>query len=331
MAAIRLGPHWGTTQKSVLLSLTPLFHVAGFLWAFIALTHGARLVLATSAEAGYLVRLINDEGVTAAFLVPTLVKDIVARLRESGNRCDTLGIILYGASPIAESVLREALERLQCDFVQLYGLTETAGPVAELAPGDHLAAPELLRSCGRAYDWTEIMVADLNTGKPVDPGVPGEIWTRAEQNMLGYWNKPDETARTITDGWLRTGDVAIQSPEGYLYLLDRSKDVIISGGENLYPAEIENILQSHPDVSDVAVIGVPDPKWGEAAKAIVVPTRPGDFNADRVLSFARERLAGFKVPKSIDLVDELPRNATGKILKPVLRRKYWEGHQRSVH
>jgi fatty-acyl-CoA synthase len=219
-----------------------------------------------------------------------------------------------------------------CQFAQAYGMTETTGTVVMLPPEDHdpNGSPRM-RAAGRPVPGVELKIVDA-TGQPVPTGQVGEIVTRSSSNMIGYWKQPEATARTKTaDGWVHTGDAGYMDADGYVYIHDRVKDMIISGGENVYPAEVENAIYGHPDVADVAVIGVPDATWGEAVKAVCVP-RPGHrVDADSVIAWARERIAGFKVPKSVDVVAELPRNPTGKILRRALRAPYWEGLDRQVN
>ena len=217
------------------------------------------------------------------------------------------------------------------DFVQVYGLTETTGAVVELPPEDHdpVKRPELLRSAGKPYPWIELRVVGED-GEDVAEGDIGEIWMRGPQIMVGYWNRPEETAAAMSeDGWFRTGDAGY-CRDGYLFLHDRMKDMIVSGGENVYPAEVENAIMGCLGVADVAVIGVPDDKWGEAVKAIVVKAPGEKVSPEEVIAWARERIAGFKVPKSVDFVDELPRNPSGKILKKDLRAPFWEGRERQI-
>jgi long-chain acyl-CoA synthetase len=214
-------------------------------------------------------------------------------------------------------------------------MTEATGAFAQLEPEEHDPGgprEHLLTSAGRAYPWAEVRVVDLVTEQDVAPGEPGEIWTRSAQNMVGYFERPEETAQALTaDGWLRTGDVGTRDAEGYLFLLDRKKELIISGGENVYPAEVEGALAAHPDVAEVAIFGVPSEKWGETVKAAVVP-RPGHtVTAESVIAFARERLAAFKCPTSVDVVAALPRTVTGKITKDVLREPYWTGFSRRIN
>jgi long-chain acyl-CoA synthetase len=211
-------------------------------------------------------------------------------------------------------------------------MTETTGSITQLDSSDHdpQHRPALLRSCGKPYPWVEVRIVDA-TGADVPTGAVGEVWTRSPQNMIGYWNNADATAATVTpEGWLKTGDVGYVDDDGYFYLHDRVKDMIVSGGENVYPAEVENVLMTHPAVVDVAVIGVPNEKWGEAVKALVV-TAPGASPTEaELIAHARERLAGFKLPKSVDFAESLPRTPSGKLLKRTLREPYWDGVGRRI-
>jgi acyl-CoA synthetase (AMP-forming)/AMP-acid ligase II len=228
-------------------------------------------------------------------------------------------------------VLEQALRVFGCGFIHLYGLTETTGAVTWMGPADHdPSLGERLKSCGKALPTCEIRVVDEN-GADRATGQVGEIVCKSVQNMVGYWNQPEEPARAFGGAWFRTGDAGYFDAEGYLYIYDRVKDMIVSGGENVYPAEVESALMAHPEIADVAVIGVPDEQWGEAVKAVVVPRPGGEIDADQIIAFARDRIAAYKVPKSIDFTAELPRNASGKILKRELRRPYWEGQERQVH
>jgi long-chain acyl-CoA synthetase len=272
-------------------------------------------------------------GVTTTIFVPAVLQFLLQMPNVGEVDFSTLECILYGASPISEDVLRRAIETFGCTFIQAYGLTETTGGIVSLAPEDHdpNGRPELLRSAGKPWPWVELRIVDPEGNDAAD-GEVGEIWTRSAQNMKGYWNMPDATADVIRpDGWLRTGDAGYMT-DGYLYLYDRVKDMVVSGGENVYPAEIENVLMSHPGVADTAVIGVPDSKWGETVKAIVVRDENVGVSEAELVEFARKNLAGYKCPRSIDFVEgPLPRNPSGKLLKRVLREPYWEGQQRRIH
>jgi acyl-CoA synthetase (AMP-forming)/AMP-acid ligase II len=245
----------------------------------------------------------------------------------------SLHALCYGASPMPLPVLRASLKMFPGVMYQVYGMTEQSGAVSLLPPADH-ADPRLahrLVSAGKPVTGVEIEIRDPATGERVPTGEAGELWVRSEQLMGGYWGKPEATAAAITpDGWLRSGDGGHMDADGYIYITDRIKDLIISGGENIYPAEIERVLAEHPSIQDVAVIGVPDERWGEVPKAVVVARAGATIDADEVLAWCRERIAAFKCPKTIDLVTELPRNPTGKILKKDLRRPYWEGRERQI-
>jgi long-chain acyl-CoA synthetase len=233
-----------------------------------------------------------------------------------------LRTITYGAAPITTTALRAAIRTFGCPMIGLYGLTESTGGVVHLDGDDH-EREHRLRAAGRPYPWVELRIVDPRTGGDVAAGAVGEVWLRAPNVMAGYFNRPAETAAAITpDGWLRTGDGGRLDEEGYLFLTDRVKDMIVSGGENVYPVEVEEVLAQHPDVSEVAVIGIPDERWGEAVKALVVPRDDRRPAPDALVAFARERLAGYKLPRSIDFVTDLPRTATGKVLKRELRDRY---------
>jgi long-chain acyl-CoA synthetase len=254
-----------------------------------------------------------------------------------GADFSSLKILVYGASPISEEVLAACVEKFKpCKFWQAYGLTETTGAVFNLPPEDHDPNgpnKHRLRSCGVAGPGVEVRIVG-DGGEDVEVGEVGEIWVRTPQNMLGYWKMPEETAKALTDdGWFKSGDAGYLDADGYLYIHDRVKDMIVSGGENVYPAEVENVLMKHEAIADVAVIGVPHDKWGETGKAVVVAAEGAtadDATAASIIAFAKTQLAGFKCPTTVDWVTELPRNPTGKILKKDLREPYWVGRERRV-
>ena len=238
----------------------------------------------------------------------------------------------YGASPMPLPLLRAALKAWpNTDFIQAYGLTELCGVISHLMPEAHRAEdhPERLTSAGTLVPNAEVRVVDPDTLEDVATGEQGELWFRSPQLMKGYHNKPEATAESITDdGWFRTGDVGRVDDGGYIFVEDRLKDMIISGGENIYSIEVERVLSEHHAVVEVAVIGVPDDKWGEVVKAVVVVE--GEATEADLIAFARERLAAYKCPKSVDITEELPRNPTGKILKKELRKPHWEGRDRAT-
>ena len=325
---------WDFTPESVSHVVMPTFHIAGSGWGLVSLAMGARMILDREVDPVRILQEVEAHKVSHAIYVPAVLQLLQIVPNAHDHDLSSMELVAYGASPITEPVLRGAMQQFAtAKFVQVYGLTETTGAVVQLDAEDHDPEnrPELLRSAGKPYPWIELRVVGAD-GEDVAPGEIGEIWMRGVQIMVGYWNNPEETARAITpDGWFRSGDAGYLDEDGYLFLHDRVKDMIVSGGENVYPAEVENAVMSCEGVADVAVIGVPDEKWGEAVKAIVVKKPEADITADQVIAWARERIAGFKVPKSVDFVDELPRNPSGKILKKDLRAPYWEGRERQIN
>ncbi len=326
---------WGFTADKVNLAGMPMFHIGGIGYGMGALLVGGHTVLLCDLDPATIITAVATHRVTHAFFVPAVIQTILMAPDVEDADLTSLELLVYGASPIGDAVLRRAIELLGCSFMQNYGMTETAGSIVALLPEDHLLddadGAALLRSCGRAVPWVEVAIINPLTCEPVTLGEVGEIWTRSPMNMRGYRAKPKETAATITnDGWLRTGDAAYADSGGYLYLFDRFKDMIVSGAENIYPAEIENVLYDHPAIAEVAVIGVPSERWGETPKAIIV-LRPGHvLDAATVIEFARTRLARYKCPSSVDFVEVLPRNASGKVLKKELRVPFWRNHDRGI-
>ena len=318
-------------EKDVNLVCMPLFHIGGSGWALIGFYRGIDTVLMRDADPGAILRMIAEYRVTKAFMVPALLLFLLQHPQCRNTDFSSLELIVYGASPAPVDLVRNALKVFGCSLAQVYGLTETTGAITYLPPEDHdETTPDRLKSCGKAMTGIEIRVVD-SAGKEVAAGDVGEIVTRSPQNMLGYWNQPEATNRAIRQDWFHTGDAGYLDKDGYIYIYDRVKDMIISGGENIYPAEVESALFGHPAVADVAVIGVPDDKWGEAVKAIVVKKPATQVTPEELTDFARQRIAGYKVPRSIDFVDALPRTPTGKILKRELRKPFWVGQERQVH
>ncbi|MBM3218884.1 MAG: long-chain-fatty-acid--CoA ligase [Candidatus Rokubacteria bacterium] len=329
------GPLWGFDERSVNLVCMPLFHIGGSGWALVGMAQGARSVLFREFAPAEILAALERERITNALFVPAMLQVLAGVPGADARDYTALRSIVYGASPITNDVLVRAMRTFRCPFAQVYGLTETTGAITQLDPGDHVTGgprARLLRSAGKPFPWVELRIVDPVTDAECAPGTIGELWTRSPQSFKGYWARPEETARTITaDGWLKTGDAGYLDADGYLFLTDRVKDMIISGGENIYPAEVENALAEHPAVGDVAVIGVPDDRWGETVKAIVVPRGGTPPRAKDIIAFARERLAHYKCPTSVDFAPTLPRNPSGKLLKRELREPYWRGRERRIN
>ena len=242
----------------------------------------------------------------------------------------SLRAINYGGSTCPTALLREAMKVFGCGFCNAYGSTETGNVVVSLRPEEHLgASDQRLRAVGKPMPGVEVRIID-ERGEEVGPGVTGHIAVRSPSNMIDYWKNEEATRSTLVDGWLMTGDAGFRDEEGYIYVSDRIRDMIISAGEKIFPAEVENVIRTHPAVADVAVIGVPDPLWGESVRALVVVTpgatlRPGD-----IIRHVRGRVGEYKVPRAVEFVESLPRNAAGKILKRELREPYWRGEERRI-
>ncbi len=310
----------------------PLFHISGSGWGLIGMYFGAGSVMLRDVNLELILDVIPAFGVTHALFVPAVLQFLLAQPKCRETDFTTLRNITYGASPITEAVLVEGMEVFGCDFIQVYGLTETTGGVTSLSPADHDPGgprAHLLRSCGKAIENHEVAIYDAETKTPVADGEVGEIWIRGPQIMRGYWKNEEATADAILeDGWFRSGDAGFME-DGYLFIHDRVKDMIISGGENIYPAEIENVLMQHDGIADAAVIGVPSDRWGETVKAIVTRA-DAELSEQTVIEHCRKHLAGYKCPTSVDWMDSIPRNPSGKILKVELRKPYWAGKDRQV-
>jgi long-chain acyl-CoA synthetase len=318
-------------DQDVSLVCMPLFHIGGSGWALIGFHRGVDSVLMRDPDPAAILRLIPEKHITKAFMVPALMLFILQNPQCKTTDFSSLELIAYGASPAPVDLVRNALKVFGCGLAQVYGLTETSGAITYLPPEDHdEKVPDRLKSCGKPLAGIEMRVVDAD-GKDVPVGEVGEIITRSAQNMMGYWNQSEATRRAIRGEWFYTGDAGYLDKDGYFYIYDRVKDMIISGGENIYPAEVESALFGHPAVADVAVIGIPDDKWGEAVKAIVVKKPGATVTADELIGFARERIAHFKAPRTVDFVETLPRTPTGKILKRELRKPFWAGQERQVH
>jgi acyl-CoA synthetase (AMP-forming)/AMP-acid ligase II len=312
------------------LAAMPFFHVAGVNVALIAMASGARSAILRDAAPQLILDVIGKERVNYAFLAPALIQMLMQAPGIERADLSSMRVLSYGASPISEAVLKQASARFRCEFIQIYGLTEICGAGTFLPSADHAPGKGKLRSCGVAFPGVELKIVAAD-GEEVPRGQVGEVVVRSPVVMKGYWNKPDATAASIRDGWMRTGDAAYMDEDGYVFIYDRVKDMIVTGGENVYPAEVENALLGHPSIADAAVIGVPDDAWGEAVKATVVLKPGAPQDAADIIAWACTRIANFKAPKSVDFVDAIPRNLSGKILRRELREPYWKGRDRRVN
>jgi acyl-CoA synthetase (AMP-forming)/AMP-acid ligase II len=315
------------------LICAPLFHIGGAGSILGAMYAGIHVILHKSFDPATVVDDLEQHAIAGIFMVPAMIMAVLALPDIEKRDFSNLKQIYYGASPISEAVLKQAMDVFGCDFIQMYGMTETCGTVVNMSPADHRRAvsgePELLRSCGRPSVGAQIKIVDLQgTELPADE--VGEIWVKCESNMVGYYNMAEETAKNLTNGWVHTGDAGYKDSEGFIYLKDRMKDMVVSGGENIYPVEVENALASHEAVADVAVIGIPNEKFGEALLAFVV-LKPGtELETDAMIEFCRDKIAGYKIPRQLEVIEEMPRNPSGKILKKELRKPFWEGVERNI-
>jgi acyl-CoA synthetase (AMP-forming)/AMP-acid ligase II len=318
-------------ESDVSLVCMPLFHIGGSGYALMGFYSGCKNVILRETVPAAILQAISLHRVTKAFMVPALLLFLLQTPGVEETDFSSLELLIYGASPIPLDLLRRSMETFKCGFAQTYGLTETSGGITWLPPEDHDPnGNEKMRSCGKPHSMAEIRIFDAD-GSAMPVGEVGEIACRSPQNMKGYWNLPQATASTIRGEWLYTGDAGYLDADGYLYIHDRVKDLIVSGGENIYPAEVESVLFGHPAIADVAVIGVPDDVWGEAVKAIVVKKPGAEVTEQEIIDYARERIAHYKSPRSVDFATALPRNPSGKILKRELRAPYWAGRERQVN
>ena len=331
--ALDAGLPWAEWDRDeAILVCMPCSHIGGTGLGIMAFSGGVRAIIQSEFTAEGALRGVA-QGITRFFIVPAALQMLIQHPLAQETDFSRLKYVLYGAAPIPLALLSEAVTTIpNAQFMQCYGMTETTGTICILPPADHdMAGNARMRSAGRAVPGVDLRIVDV-VGGEVPRGTVGEIETRSSSNMLHYWNLPEATARTMNaQGWVRTGDAAYMDDDGYVYIQDRIKDMIITGGENVYPAEVESAIYGHPDVAEVAVIGVPDARWGEAVKACVVPREGHGVDPESVIAWARQRIAGFKVPKSVDIIPALPRNPTGKIMRRALREPYWAQMDRQVN
>lgn len=316
--------------SDTILLMTPLAHAAGAIM-YLGCINGVRFIIEKKADLFRLLDIIQKEKVTVMFLVPTIIYILLDVLKQANYNMSSLRMLLYGAAPMSESRLKEAIERFGPILAQLYGQTECPQAVTTLSMRDHVVAlsnPQLLSSCGRPCQMVQVRIIDDN-GNDLPTDTVGEIAVKAPFIMKGYLNHPELTASTVIDGWLHTGDMGKFDNQGYMYIVDRKKDMIITGGFNVYSAAVENVICKHPKVKQVAVIGIPDEKWGELVTAVVVPQ--GDVSENEILAYCKGKLNKYEQPKKVIFQDQIPVTPVGKIDKKGLRAAYWEGKERGVN
>ncbi|GAA0599189.1 fatty acid--CoA ligase [Kutzneria viridogrisea] len=319
---------WRAGDRS--LVALPGFHIGGLWWAVQGFTAGITNVIMPAFTSTEAVELIRELGVTTTCMVPSMLRLVANEPGSSTEDFASLRKVVYGGSPISETLLGQCMAAFDCEFAQIYGLTETGNTAVCLPPEDHRLGGPRLRAAGRPYPGVSVRVAD-RTGNSLPVGEVGEVHLCSPANMLGYWNNPESTEDTLVAGWVRTGDAGYLDGDGYLYIHDRIKDMIIVAGENVYPAEVENVVCRHSAVAEAAVIGVPDDRWGEAVHAFVVLKPEHAVTARELAQFVNGSLAAFKAPLRYEFVDDLPRNPSGKILRRQLRDRFWRGRSRLVN
>ncbi|MFC5048608.1 fatty acid--CoA ligase [Aquimarina hainanensis] len=318
------------SRDTLLLSL-PMFHIGGLWWAIQGFIVGAKGIVLETFIAWKALEYIEKLKVTKVAMVPAMVQFVLAEPAYKNTDFSSVTGFLYGGSPITPAVMRIAMKTFDCDFFQVYGMTETGNMAVCLRPEDHtIPWNEKMKSAGKPLPGVEAKVINFKH-QSVPPNTIGEICLKSPSNMIGYWNNTKATQETMIDGWIHTGDAGYIDEDGYIFICDRIKDMIICSGENIYPAEIEAVLSEHPSVKDVAVIGIPDDQWGEVVKAIIVVQPEQEIKKRALINFCRGKIADYKIPSTISFVPSLPRNPSGKILKRELRAPFWKGLERQVN
>jgi acyl-CoA synthetase (AMP-forming)/AMP-acid ligase II len=324
----------GITKREITCMILPLFHIA--FWPVIVVHFmGSKAVISKKFDLGYVLETIQKEKCTHVNIVPTIASFMLMFPDLGKYNLSSLRAITYAGSPMPFEVLMKLKEKFPgLDLGQGYGLTEAAPTVSLLDQFDHARTEtekdrKRLTSVGRECLVTEVRIKDED-GNDLPPGEIGEICVKGANVMMGYWKNPEQTEAALRDGWLHTGDMAYMDDDGYIYLVDRKHDMIISGGENIYPREVEEVIYKHPAVAEVAVVGVPDETWGESVKAVVV-LKPGQSaTEEEIIALCKKHLAGYKKPKSVDFVDAIPKTPIGKILRREVKEKYWAGKGRRI-
>jgi fatty-acyl-CoA synthase len=322
---------WDWPRDVRFLALTPITHASGAMIMPVLLKSGTYAMTQGFTPEKF-VHLVQTHRITATFLVPTMIYVLLDSPARQGADLSSQQLVIYGASPMSPARLIEGMQVFGPVFMQLYAQSEAPNTVTVLHQHEHDPEhhPERLASCGTPCVGVQVRLLD-EAGQEVPEGEVGEICVRGPLVMPGYWNKPEETAQAFRNGWLYTGDMARRDGDGYLYIVDRSKDMIISGGFNVFPREVEDVLSQHPAVSAAAVVGAPDPKWGEAVRALVVLRAGMVVPAEELMALVRERKGAVYAPKAIDFVDALPVTGLGKLDKKAIRAQFWQGQQRGVH
>jgi acyl-CoA synthetase (AMP-forming)/AMP-acid ligase II len=327
-----LGAYYAWDDHEVMLIGAPMFHIGGSGQLLQGLHHGATCVIHTRLDPQPILEALARHRVRRLFAPPVVLRKMIDCLRESDLDVSSLRLFTCGSAPVTPALLRDAVQALPlCGFIHAYGMTEMAGAQVFMAPEEVRGADSRrLLSCGRAAPGVELRIVGP-TGATLSEGVVGEVQLRSAARMSGYWNQPEQTESALQDGWYRTGDAGSLDNEGFLYIVDRIKDMIVTGGENVYPAEVENALHEHPAIAAVAVIGRPHELWGESPHAVIILNQGARASAEELIAFLRARIAGYKIPRTYDFVSQLPLTSSGKISKVELRKRYWSQETRGVH
>ena len=325
-----LEPSYDWQDGDIFINPLPNFHLLSIGIAFQCLYNGVAVSIVRQFDPGVVCEAIQRDRPTLLTLTPTMIQMLLDHPAAADTDFSSLRLVLYAGSAISLGLIRRAIAQMPCQFMQFYGATEAGGAFSILRPSEHDLEDEAkLQSCGRPLPLIEFRIIDP-AGNAVPEGTPGELVVRAPAITPGYWKQPEATAKVLQHGWYRTGDVARRDAEGLYYIVDRVKDMIVSGGENIYCAEVENALSTHPEVAQVAVIGVPDPRWGEAVLACVIRNPGSTLDEAGLIAHARTLLAGYKVPKRVTFMDSFPLVPSGKVSKKDLRAPFWEGSDRQV-
>ena len=324
----------GFDSKDVLLYVVPFFHIA-FAWSLVCLVHtGACGVILKGFDPVEVLKTIEEQKVTIFMGTPTMINALLQSSSHLKKNLSTLNTLIYGGSPIPRAPLEEALKVLGPNLVQIYGQTELSGPATILPKEDHIQngkTSKKLQSCGRPMVNTEVKVIKENGDEVTTSDEIGEIRVRSHGLMAGYYEDPKATSETIVDGWLCSGDLASLDEEGYLYIVDRKKEIIICGGENISPREVEEVIYTHPAILEAAIIGIPDDHWGEIVKALIVLKEGAKVSPEEIISHCKANIASYKKPRSVEFFDSLPKTPLGKINKGKLRERFWAGAERKVN